>query len=132
MSRQKWSLPDLGYRGEWGYPAIRYKSPITGKETDLWHIGTLAVAIGRKSSTIRKWEMAGFIPPTPFRTPNGARLYTTEHVNVFVQCVELYKVTQGKKISAFFKRRLREEFKKINNSFFIKEDEDSEDENEDE
>ena len=117
MSKSRWTLPDLGYRAEWGIPAIHYISPITGRETDLWHIGTLAVAIGRQPSTIRKWEMAGFIPPTPFRTPNGARLYTTEHVDVFVQCCNLYKVAQGRKMSNYFKRRLREEFKRINDKF---------------
>lgn len=130
MSKGRWTLPDLGYRAEWGLPAIHYKSPVTGKETDLWHIGTLAVAIGRQSSTIRKWEMAGFIPPTPFRTPNGARLYTTEHVDVFVQCCMLYKVAQGRKMPLAFRRRIKEEFKRINEKYLkpIREEENDEDE----
>ena len=99
----------------WGR-AIPYTSP-TGKETMLYNIGMVADAIGRTSQTIRKWEISGVIPPTPFKQVNK-RLYSREQVDCLVRNVEKYHVTMGLRISKAFSKKVYEEFKKINDEFF--------------
>ena len=100
----------------WGR-AIPFKSPTTGKETTLYNIGAMAQAIGRTSQTVRKWEIAGTIPPTPFKQ-GVKRLYCTEQIEAVVRCVEKYKVTMGNQIPAAFSKAVYREFKKINEEFF--------------
>ena len=80
-------------RTPWG-KEIPYTSPITGRSTTLYNIGVVAEAIGRTSQTIRKWEVGGVIPPTPFRQ-KGKRLYSKEHIDVIVKCAEQAKIMQG-------------------------------------
>lgn len=100
----------------WG-KEIPYTSP-TGKSTTLYNIGTLAEALGRTSQTVRKWEIAGIIPPTPFKQ-KGKRLYCKEHIDAIVGCAEKCKITQGSTISqTSFSKRVYEEFDKIYDSFF--------------
>lgn len=99
----------------WGR-AIPYKSP-TGKETMLYSIGAVANALGRTSQTVRKWEISGVIPPTPFKL-NGKRMYSKEHLMVLNYAAEKYKLIQGKQISRFFKRYVYKEFARINDEFF--------------
>jgi len=99
----------------WGR-SIEYTSP-TGKTTTLYNIGVIAEAIGRSSQTVRKWEVAGTIPPTPFKQ-NGKRLYSKEHINALVKCVEKYKVTMGQQIPVSFRRAIYAEFQRINDYFF--------------
>lgn len=106
----------------WG-KAIPYTSP-TGVETTLYNIGTLAEALGRTSQTIRKWEVGGIIPPTPFKQ-NGQRLYSKEHIEALVKSAEKSKIKQGSNISktAFTKRAFKD-FNDIYIKFFgEKEDE---------
>lgn len=107
----------------WGR-VIPYTSPITGRKTTLYNIGVVAEAIGRTSQTIRKWEVGGVIPPTPFKQ-NGKRLYSKEHIDAIVQCAEKSKIMQGSKNTSqtMFSKRLYKEFQKVNDLFF-KEDND--------
>lgn len=106
----------------WGR-AIPYTSP-TGVETTLFNIGTVAEAIGRTSQTIRKWEVAGVIPETPFKQ-SGRRLYSKEHIDAIVDCAEKAHLAPGKNISTTnFSNRLYKEFQRINDLFFKEEKED--------
>ena len=103
----------------WG-KEIPYTSP-SGVETKLYNIGVVAEAIGRTSQTIRKWEVAGIIPPTPFKQ-NGKRLYSKEHIDAIVKCAEKTKIMQGSKLSqTMFSSKLYEEFQRVNDLFFKKE-----------
>ena len=100
----------------WG-KEIPYTTP-TGKQTTLYNIAVLAEAVGRTSQTIRKWEVAGIIPPTPFKQ-NGRRLYSKEHIDAVVKCAESSHIMQGSLISnTAFSKKLQREFDKIYNAFF--------------
>lgn len=104
----------------WGRE-IPYKSPITGYETTLYNIAVVGEAIGRTSQTIRKWEVGGIIPPTPFRQ-NGKRLYSKEHIDAIVKCAEKIRIKQGSSSAVYttFSKKLYEEFEKVNDLFFKK------------
>ena len=105
----------------WGRE-IPYTSPITGRKTTLYNIGVVAEAIGRTSQTIRKWEVGGVIPPTPFKQ-KGKRLYSKEHIDVIVKCAESSHIMQGSQVSqTAFSQKLYREFKKVNDLFFRKEE----------
>ena len=45
-----------------------------GKKVELFPVGVLATAVGRTSQAIRKWEVAGIIPPSFFKDKSGKRL----------------------------------------------------------
>lgn len=107
----------------WGRE-IPYTSPITGQKTTLYNIGVVAEAIGRTSQTIRKWEVGGVIPPTPFKQ-KGKRLYSKEHIDAIVKCAEKSKILQGSNgvSHTMFSKRLYKEFQKVNDIFFKKGDE---------
>lgn len=101
----------------WGRE-ISYTSPVTGRKTTLYNIGVVAEAIGRTSQTIRKWEVGGVIPPTPFKQ-KGKRLYSKEHIDVIVKCAESSHIIQGSKVSqTAFSQKLYREFQKVNDLFF--------------
>lgn len=105
----------------WGRE-IPYTSPITGRSTTLYNIGVVAEAIGRTSQTIRKWEVGGVIPPTPFKQ-KGKRLYSKEHIDAIVKCAESTRIMQGSQVSqTVFSKKLYVEFQKVNDLFFKKED----------
>jgi hypothetical protein len=104
---------------EWGreYP---YTTK-TGIETKLYNIGTLAMHIGRTSQTIRKWEIGGIIPPTPFKDNRGGRLYAKEHIDAIVKIAEECKIKQGATLGLTnFSDRVYKEFEKIRKNFFEK------------
>lgn len=107
----------------WGRE-IPYTSPITGRKTTLYNIGVVAEAIGRTSQTIRKWEVGGIIPPTPFRQ-KGKRLYSKEHIDAIVKCAESIRIKQGSSSAVYttFSKKLYEEFSKVNDLFFKKSEE---------
>lgn len=105
----------------WGRE-IPYTSPITGRSTTLYNIGVAAEAIGRTTQTVRKWEISGVIPPTPFKQ-KGKRLYSKEHIDVMVECAERYKIAQGSRNYSSFSHRLYKEFQKVNDLFFKKDSE---------
>lgn len=100
----------------WG-KSIEYTSP-TGVKTTLYNIGTLAEALGRTSQTIRKWEIGGVIPPTPFKQ-NGQRLYSAEHISALVRGAEKSKIKHGSAISqTAFTQRAFKDFEEINDRLF--------------
>ena len=100
----------------WGRQ-IDYTSP-TGVKTKLYNIGTLAYAVGRDTQTIRKWEIAGILPPTPFRV-GGKRMYSKEHIDAVVDSATRSKIKNGSSIAQTqFSQRLYRNFEKINKMFF--------------
>lgn len=100
----------------WGR-IVPYVSP-TGIKTTLYSIGTVADALGRTRQTIRKWEVGGIIPPTPFKI-NGNRMYSTEHIDVLVECAENAHLKNGSPISqTTFTKDAYEGFEKLNKKFF--------------
>lgn len=100
--------------------SIHYVSPKTGKETTLYSIGVLAEALGRTPQTIRKWEIGGIIPMTPFKKGNK-RFYSSEHIDVIVRCAERAKIKVGTNINnTTFVKRVYEEFQAVNEMFFGK------------
>lgn len=106
----------------WG-KSVPYTSP-TGKKTVLYNIGTLAEALGRTSQTVRKWEIGGIIPPTPFKQ-NGQRLYAREHIEALVKGAEKSKLKQGSSIGdTVFTKRAFKDFERIHEEFFGKKEED--------
>ena len=107
----------------WGRE-IPYTSPITGRSTTLYNIGVVAEAIGRTSQTIRKWEVGGILPPTPFKQ-KGKRLYSKEHIDVIVECAEKIRIKQGSSSAVYteFSKKLYKEFAKVNDLFFKKTEE---------
>ena len=103
----------------WGRE-IPYTSPVTGRKTTLYNIGVVAEAIGRTSQTIRKWEVGGVIPPTPFKQ-KGKRLYSKEHIDAIVMCADKSRLKQGSGVSkTTFSEKLYIEFQKVNDLFFKK------------
>jgi hypothetical protein len=99
----------------WG-KVIPYTSP-NGRTTTLYNIGYLAEQVGRTSQTIRRWEIAGVLPPTPFRQ-QGKRLYSQEHVDAVVRCAEKYRITLGIQLPKGFAKSLYKEFQELNDYFF--------------
>ena len=100
---------------------VSYTTP-TGIKTTLYSISTLADRLGRTSQTVRKWEIAGIIPPTPFKI-NGRRFYSEEHIQVIVDSAEKSKIKLGKPISGTqFSNRCYKEFERLNKLFFNKEE----------
>ena len=80
--------------------------------------GVVAEAIGRTSQTIRKWEVGGVIPPTPFKQ-KGKRLYSKEHIDAIIKCAESSHIMQGSRVSqTAFSKKLYREFQKVNDLFF--------------
>lgn len=71
-----------------------------GRKIELFYISTLAEALGRTSSTIRKWEISGVIPDPMFRdSKRGDRLYSKKQIDAVVKCAEKAKIKQGCPIS---------------------------------
>lgn len=64
-----------------------------GEEVEMFTVGALAHALGKKIVTIRLWERKGYIPIAPFRLRskqlngekvNGNRVYTRELVEITI------------------------------------------------
>lgn len=100
---------------------VPYTSP-TGVKTTLYSISFLADSLGRSTKTIRKWEISGIIPPTPFKI-KGNRYYSKEHIQAIVESAEKSKIKPGKPLgNTKFSERCYEEFERLNKLFFKKED----------
>ena len=73
---------------------------IKGKKMTLYPISYVAESIeeelgeARTTQTIRKWEMAGIIPPAKFRV-GGKRLYHQDQVDVICECAKEVGIRQG-------------------------------------
>lgn len=76
---------------------VAHKRTVTlnGEEVELFYINTLAEALGRTAQTIRKWEIAGYLPDCLFRDSLGRRMYSAEQIRVIVECAEKSNVRQG-------------------------------------
>lgn len=69
------------------------KKSIRGVDLDLFTIGPLAKALGKKPVTIRRWIDMGWLPKARYRTPPvkntrgdaGRRLWTREQVELIVR-----------------------------------------------
>ena len=100
---------------------VPYTSP-TGIKTTLYSISTLAERLGRTSQTVRKWEIGGIIPPTPF-TIKGRRFYSEEHIQAIVDSAEKSKIKPGKSLgNTQFSNRCYKEFERLNKLFFNREE----------
>lgn len=67
-----------------------------GETTFLYTRNHIAVAIGRSSDTIRKWEISGVIPDTGFRGKNNVRQYSREQVAIVVKSAERARLSAGR------------------------------------
>jgi len=65
-----------------------------GKETEVFTISALALALDKKIVTIRLWEKKGYIPGAPYRLRskslngkkvNGNRVYTRELIEIAIE-----------------------------------------------
>lgn len=109
----------------WG-KEVPYTSP-TGKQTTLYNIATAAEAIGRCAQTLRKWEVGGIIPMTPFKL-HGRRMYSTEHIDALVECAEQSKIRPGTRIQdTAFSKHMYERYAKIYDYFFKEDTEEGKD-----
>lgn len=105
----------------WGR-AVPYTSP-TGVHTYLYNITTAANAIGRTAQTLRKWEVAGTIPLTPFKI-GGRRMYSDEHIDALVECAEKSHIRPGVRIAdTTFSSKLYKKYEEIYNLFFVRKEE---------
>ena len=96
------------------------KTTYKGQELTLYYISAMCEATGRKAQTLRKWELAGIIPKTPFRDRTNKRLYLQEHIDAVVECIESCKLVQGKNIAdTNFKKKVYKRFNDINRKYAI-------------
>lgn len=63
---------------------------VRGRTTQFYTIGALAKALNRKTVTVRRWEINGLIPVSPWRSPSQyergkQRLYSRELIEAIVQ-----------------------------------------------
>ena len=77
---------------------------INGKDVQLFTIGQLALALNKRTATVRNWEYKGWIPKPSYRTPKpkgqqipekvskGRRLYTLEQVEFLTEAIERFKI----------------------------------------
>lgn len=77
---------------------VPYTNKNTGYSTKLYNIKVVATALGRTPQTIRKWEVAGAIPKTPFKL-EGKRMYCKEQIDILVECAEKAQISTGKNMS---------------------------------
>lgn len=116
MARKK---PETRYDvSRWGR-CVPYTSP-TGVKTYLYNIATAAEAIGRTAQTLRKWEVSGVIPVSPFKV-GGRRMYSDEHIDALVELAEKHHIRPGVKIQdTTFSSNMYKRYQEIYNKFFVK------------
>ena len=91
-----------------------------GKELTLYYMNALSEATGRNAQTLRKWELAGIIPKTPFRDKTGKRLYLQEHIDAVAESAEKCQIGQGRNMSSTqFKEQVYKKFKAINEKYSL-------------
>lgn len=85
-----------------------------GTKLQLFPVGELAYRLGRKTQAIRKWEIAGWLPKTPFSDSRGCRLYSEEMIRAIVRCAEKENIVPGRSMTKTkFAKLVKEEFEKI-------------------
>lgn len=77
---------------------------IGGVDKELFTVGQLAKALGRKAVTIRMWEHQGWIPKATYRTPapagsqipgkpsKGRRLYSVEQLEYLLNAIASFNL----------------------------------------
>lgn len=77
---------------------------ISGSKVQLYTVGQVAKALGRKPGTIRMWELKGWIPKATYRspapkaetlkgkTPKGRRLYSQAQVECMFTGADRFKI----------------------------------------
>ena len=83
-------IPDAG----WDTKPIKKTMP-NGKEMEFFTLVNLAGALGRPVKTLRKWLDNGYLPPSPYRSPDtttkagktmrGYRLYSRAQIEAVVK-----------------------------------------------
>lgn len=68
---------------------------LNGEEVTLYPIAYLGIRLGRSASTIRRWEIGGIIPKTPFKDTLGRRMYTKEQIDAIVKAAEEAVIKPG-------------------------------------
>lgn len=77
-----------------------YVDPNTGYRTRLYNIWVFSRSLGREPVTIRKWEISGTIPKTPFKDKKSGHVYySEEQIRIVINCAERAKLCDGRKIS---------------------------------
>ena len=99
---------------------VKFTTP-TGLEVELFRIGTLAYCLGRSPQTIRKWEVGGIIPKTPFKNNRGMRLYTQEQIDIIVKYAEKSHIKSGSRIcESKFTENTFNAFRELNKKYLGK------------
>jgi len=99
-------------------PPVSKKVTINGKEQDLFYVQSLAEALGRSSQTVRRWEIAGVIPPCLFKDKLNRRLYTQEQIDVIVRIAEECKIQQGHSLRLNpFPKKVKEALEELNKTY---------------
>lgn len=94
---------------------------INGERVTLYSINKLAMELGRTSQTIRKWEVAGFLPKALFKDKSGRRMYSQEQIDAIVKCAEESKIRQGYSVSnTSFPEKVHEAIKQVNQKYINK------------
>lgn len=100
-AKSKDSVLDDRYHGAKGKEYV-----INGQKVILYTIGELAKALGKSPVTIRMWESKGWIPKTSYRTsppkveqlpgraPKGRRLYSQEQLDILLDGMERYGISE--------------------------------------
>lgn len=90
----------------------------SGDTVSLFYISELANSIGRTSQCVRKWEVSGVIPITPFKDKAGKRLYSQEHIDAIAESAEKCRISQGRSIAnTSFKDKVHRLFNEINKKY---------------
>ena len=97
-SRQKRRNPDAAPERKKPEPtdwdAKPYVKKLHGKEVEMFTIGALAKALGKREGTIRAYQDKGYLPKTPYRLPAkevngklrpGRRLFTRSMVEAAIE-----------------------------------------------
>jgi hypothetical protein len=108
-------------------PTESKKVKIHGIEVELYYIGELADRLGRTSQSVRKWEIAGWIPKTIFKDKNGRRMYSNEQIEIIVQCAEETRLRQGYSTKCRFSELVHKRLNEYNKQFIVKKEVDKND-----
>lgn len=84
-------------------PSVRLNSRVIafGKvQVRVFSIGHLAMALGRSTATIRRWQRRGIIPPPICSMPTQERYYLQEEVEVYRRVSRAHDLRTGASIES--------------------------------
>lgn len=95
---------------------------INGERVTLYSINKLAMELGRTSQTVRKWEVAGFLPKALFKdVATGRRMYSQEQIDAIVRCAEEAKIRQGYSVAnTSFPEKVHKAIQEVNKKYINK------------